>query len=197
MLTPKLKLNLKPVVAEKPAEEKPAETPAAEKPVSAIQLALQKLQPATPATTPLADQPSTKVKLSTQLKTAKTEAAASESAALSKATEEIPEDIFTLDQGIYSIEGLNADAFAEHLAATYKALHDDQPNLATMLAAINKNLRKYEELSFLLNTTQLNLFYQGLIKVTGSEIKTAKPKKNAAKIQQQVAKEGGLDLGSM
>ena len=66
-----------------------------------------------------------------------------------------------------------------------------------MLEAINKNMRQYEELAFLMSDEQLGLFFSGLLATTNTNIKTVKPKKSTASIQQQVAKEGGLQIDKM
>lgn len=110
---------------------------------------------------------------------------------------EIPEDIYTLNDSIYEIEGFKAEQLSKTLASVYRAISLDQPDLPSLLELINTNLRQYEELSFLLTPEQLGLYYDGLMKAKGVNIKTSKPKATAAKIAQQVANDGGLDLGSL
>jgi hypothetical protein len=88
----------------------------------------------------------------------------------------VPDNIIQLNPAINNIAGLQADSFKQILASTYKALVEDQPDLPKMLELINKNLRQYEELSYLLSPEQLGLYFDGLMKVTATKINTTKPK---------------------
>lgn len=174
------------------------------KPQSLIEKKLAELKARTPtiadnlaAQTLVVDgKANTRSKIQEALAKQKTVAVAQEAKQIAKSTE-VPDNIFTLDQRVNEIDGLNAAQFSEHLAKTYKALHDDQPELANMLELINKNMRQFEELTYLLTSEQLGLYFDGLMKVTGTQIKTSKPKTNALKNLQQMNKEGGLDLDAL
>lgn len=112
---------------------------------------------------------------------------------LTKAKSEVPEGIYTLNPAIHNIEGLDAEAFANTLASTAQALIDDEPLLASLMERIGINLRQYEELSYLLSEDQLSMYFDGLMKLTATNIKTTKPKTNSATLIQQIEKEGGSD----
>lgn len=120
-----------------------------------------------------------------------------EAAAITAKSTEVPPEIYTLESSVLAIQGFQAEQFSTCLASTYRALHEDQPNLATLLEAINKNLRQYEELSYLLTEPQLGLYFQGLMKVTGTKIAAKPAKKSDANLQLAIAKKGGqLDLSA-
>lgn len=136
-------------------------------------------------------------RLKSVLADTKQSAALIEAESVASLAVDVPEGIYTLDERITKIEDFDSASFADHLSRTYQVLHSDQQGLAKMLEAINKNLRKYEELSYLLSPEQIGVFVGGMMKVTNSEIKTVKPKVNAAAISKQIAKQGGLSLGSI
>lgn len=137
-------------------------------------------------------------KVETAMLAAKPAAATTEAAAITAKSTEVPAEIYTLDSSVLAIQGFQAEQFSTCLASTYRALHEDQPNLATLLEAINKNLRQYEELSYLLTEPQLALYFQGLMKVTGTKINAKPAKKSDANLQLAIAKQGGqLDLSAL
>lgn len=154
-------------------------------------LSATKTAAATLATTPAAT-------VESALLATKAALAPAEATKLATTSTEVPADIYTLAPAIHEIQGFQAEQFSTCLASTYRALHADQPNLATLLEAINKNLRQYEELSYLLTEPQLNLYFQGLMKVTGTKIAAKPAKKSDANLQLAIAKQGGqLDLSAM
>ena len=110
---------------------------------------------------------------------------------------EVPEHIYTLNTALTELEGFNHDNFSATLAATYQAIQSDQPDLPSLLELINHNLRQYEAITYLLTDEQLGLIFDGLLIAKSTRIKTKKTKKTTAQIQNQVAKEGGLDLGAL
>ena len=137
-------------------------------------------------------------KVETAMLAAKPAATIAEAAAITAKSTEVPAEIYTLESSVLAIQGFQAEQFSTCLASTYRALHEDQPNLATLLEAINKNLRQYEELSYLLTEPQLALYFQGLMKVTGTKINAKPAKKSDANLQLAIAKQGGqLDLSAL
>lgn len=120
-------------------------------------------------------------------------AAQQEAARIGKAVTEVPEELYKLDPAIYQISGLQAEALSQCLAKTYISIIEDQPDLGGLLEAIDKNMRQYEELSYLLTPAQIGLYVDGLMKKTGTMIKTTAPKVSAAKVASQLQKDGGLD----
>jgi len=120
--------------------------------------------------------------------------AAQNKAAIQQVANEVPAGIIQENPELSNIQGFSATQFITLLASTYKALIQDQPDLAILMEKIGNNLRQYEELSYLLNEDQLGLYIDGLMKLENINIKTKKATSTAAQNQLAVDREGGLDL---
>lgn len=111
-----------------------------------------------------------------------------------KVSVEIPPDLFTLNTSIYEIDGFNAPNFISLLEQTYTAIATNEPDLKDLVEKISKNLRQYEELSYLLTPEQINIWFRGFSMLKNTQIITTAKKKSASSKILDVEKEGGLDL---
>lgn len=123
--------------------------------------------------------------------------AATEQAEAAAQVVEVPPELLELNQSLTSIDGFPAEELQRNLASVYKAIEQDQPDLPLFLENISKQMRQYEELAYLLTDDQLGLFFNGVMKHTNANIKTAKPKKTAASLELQLQKEGGMKLDDL
>lgn len=123
--------------------------------------------------------------------------AATEQAEAAAQVVEVPPELLELNQSLTSIDGFPAEELQRNLANVYKAIEQDQPDLPLFLENISKQMRQYEELAYLLTDDQLGLFFNGVMKHTNANIKTAKPKKTAASLELQLQKEGGMKLDDL
>lgn len=121
-------------------------------------------------------------------------AKAQEAVLIKAASEEVPAEIFELNPGILEIQGFDAENFSNRLGRMYIALLKDEPQLRSLLELTAKNLKQYEELSYLLNEAQLGLYFDISMHLKGIYIKAKKKKASAVDIMKQVEKEGGLVL---
>lgn len=113
---------------------------------------------------------------------------------ITTAKNEVPEGIFELNDEVLAIDGLDADYFTNLLVSTHTAIVEDEPILPRLLEEISSNMRKYEELVYLLKPEQLALFVDGTMTYKSINIKTTAPKKSQAKNQQDLVKESGGSL---
>lgn len=114
--------------------------------------------------------------------------------ASAKLNSTIPDGLLQLNPAIAEIDCSLADNLQSILSSTYNSLHSDQADLPSLCQQINKNLRQYEELAYLLTPAQINLYVRGLMVLQSVNITTKKPAKSAAAAIKAALKEGGLDF---
>lgn len=161
--------------------------PAAPRPIVLPRAAAKSLPKLPSASSPA------KAKLAAATTSIKAFAGLQEAAKIDAASVVVPDEILELNPTLTEVDGFPAEQFKSLLAKTYTSLITDQPDLGSLLKQIDNNLRKYEELSYLLTPAQLGLHFDGLMKVTSTMIKTTTPKVSAAKTAQLLEKQGGLD----
>lgn len=90
-------------------------------------------------------------------------------------------ELFELNTDIYVLEGFDSEKFIENMQAVSSRMDQEVPEIKVFIKEILLEMRRYEELAYLLNDNQIGLITGGVLKIKGIEIatpaKTSKTKK--------------------
>lgn len=88
---------------------------------------------------------------------------------------------FTATEEMHLIDDFSPDLFMRELASLDQEIKNNAPGITSYLRAILNNLKKYEELTHLLNDEQIAIITSGLLKKTNTDMASLATKKKGGK----------------